>query len=421
MQNLLLNITKFARHSKEGKVKFSEFIKEWSKFNLDNYVLNIENNRFVLDLGSTLASTFSILNLVFTIFILQYLNVGEWLTGILLFILTFDTQMRLIFLFLSFILPSSNIILDKYGYGKEGKNKKQIIICAHYDTKNCMISRPKGKIRGFIKYNIYSFSRMLTQYALLGNKAALPISIFLYVWWIMPRNSIETATFSVVRQDFVPYIISIMVFLITYGLLATVLMIALTLPFPKKLVNHGSDDNASGVIGALEIAKRLNDSKLYADIKIILFDNEERGLIGSSHFVSKNLEMLRKNKTIVINLDCIGRGSNVFALGNSFKDDKIYKTIEEQLRLKGTNVLRSDIDFSDHKPFLNKKITAISIGRYNLKRYLWIKKFPAIDWIHGSEDTPEKIDIGKIEEIVDTIYLALTRGLAPHSDTFPQG
>ena len=410
MQNLLSDITKFARHSKEGKGQFSEFIKEWSRNNLDNYVMSIENSRFVLDKRSFLIVALATLNLSAILFIVQNFTMNQWILSIILSIFTFGIQLRLIFLILSFLLPSSNIILLKQN--KNRKDKIQIIICAHYDTKNSLTRKQKGRIKGFVKYNIYSFTRTLTKYVLWGNKLVLPASIYLYMWWFIQGSALETAAIEQTRQSFIPFAINISSFMIAYGIFCAFLMLVLTLPFPKKLINQGADDNASGVIGALEIAKRLNNSKLSADIKVILFDNEERGLIGSSHFVIRNLEKLRTNKTFVINLDCIGRGSDVFILGDKLKDNKILKIIKESLTLKGTNVRQSDIDFSDHKPFLNRGIAAISVGRYNLKRYLWIKDFPAIDWIHGSEDTSEKIDIGKIEEVVDVVINGVNREYA---------
>lgn len=405
MQKLLSDITKFERHSKEGKGQFIEFIKEWSKNNLDNFVMSIEKNRFVLDIRNLFVAILSILNFSVILFILENLNMNGWIIGIILSIFTFGIQLKLIFFLLSFLLPSSNIILSKSD--KKGEGKTQIIICAHYDIKNSFIRKQKGRIKGFLKYNIYSFSRLLTKYILSGDKMVLPISIFIYTWWFIPGNTIETAAISEAHQGFIPFAFNISSFMIVYSIFCAFLMIVLTLPFPKKLVNPGSDDNASGVVGALEIAKRLNNLKLSADIKVILFDNEERGLIGSSHFVAKNMRKLRKQKTFVINLDCIGRGSNIFVLGDRLKENKIYKSIEEVLESKGNNVRNSDIDFSDHKPFLNRGINAISIGRYNLKRYLWIKDFPVIDWIHGSEDKVEYVDIGKIEEVAEMVSEAI--------------
>ena len=46
----------------------------------------------------------------------------------------------------------------------------------------------------------------------------------------------------------------------------------------------GADDNASGVAGMLEIARLLARTSLASTVRIIAFDNEENGLLGSSQY-----------------------------------------------------------------------------------------------------------------------------------------
>jgi len=76
----------------------------------------------------------------------------------------------------------------------------------------------------------------------------------------------------------------------------------------------GADDNASGVAGVLEIARRLTENRatLRRDVLLILFSAEESGLLGSSHFVKavekgKVAGLQKKNMFAMLNLDMVGR------------------------------------------------------------------------------------------------------------------
>jgi len=70
----------------------------------------------------------------------------------------------------------------------------------------------------------------------------------------------------------------------------------------------GADDNASGVAGVLELAKRACRGK-GSKIIFILFSGEEQGLVGSRYWVKNNKEKI----DFMINLDMIGhyRGSMI--------------------------------------------------------------------------------------------------------------
>ena len=47
----------------------------------------------------------------------------------------------------------------------------------------------------------------------------------------------------------------------------------------------GADDNGSGVVALLELARRLSGSRLQAEVRLVWFDAEEPGLIGSGAWV----------------------------------------------------------------------------------------------------------------------------------------
>jgi aminopeptidase YwaD len=76
---------------------------------------------------------------------------------------------------------------------------------------------------------------------------------------------------------------------------------------PERLVYNGADDNASGVAGAIELAKQLGQSGLKNNNYLfIAFSGEELGLFGSKYFVEHPTIDL-KNANYMINLDMVGR------------------------------------------------------------------------------------------------------------------
>jgi len=87
-------------------------------------------------------------------------------------------------------------------------------------------------------------------------------------------------------------------------------------------IHNGADDNASGTAGLLQLARRLGGRKqpLPRRLVFIAFTGEERGLLGSQHYVGSPVFPL--DKTIAMfNLDMIGRMEDhkliVFGTGTS--------------------------------------------------------------------------------------------------------
>ncbi|MBQ3572915.1 MAG: M28 family peptidase [Clostridia bacterium] len=68
---------------------------------------------------------------------------------------------------------------------------------------------------------------------------------------------------------------------------------------------NNKNDNTSGVAVIMSIASQVQSDK----VAFILFDNEEKGLLGSKAMAKKYKELL-KNK-LVINFDCVGDGSEM--------------------------------------------------------------------------------------------------------------
>jgi len=73
-------------------------------------------------------------------------------------------------------------------------------------------------------------------------------------------------------------------------------------------VHNGADDNASGTVVLLEVARALasRPEKLHRRIMFIAFTGEERGLLGSAHYV-RDPAIPLEDTVAMLNMDMVGR------------------------------------------------------------------------------------------------------------------
>jgi len=158
-------------------------------------------------------------------------------------------------------------------------------------------------------------------------------------------------------------------------------------------VHNGADDNGSGTVALIEIARQLAARKeaLPRRIVFIAFTAEEKGLIGSAKYVEKPLFPL--DKTIAMfNMDMVGRlredKLTVFGVGTSptFKDDvtRLGEDAEFKLSLKPEG-----FGPSDQSSFYAKKIPVLHFFTNTHSDY----HRPGDDW--------QKINFKGIQRIAD--------------------
>ncbi len=71
---------------------------------------------------------------------------------------------------------------------------------------------------------------------------------------------------------------------------------------------HNANDNTSGVVAVLEIAKSMPTDQRHK-VCFVLFDLEEAGLIGSSSY--RKAHRAESENQMVLNLDCVGDGDEI--------------------------------------------------------------------------------------------------------------
>lgn len=133
----------------------------------------------------------------------------------------------------------------------------------------------------------------------------------------------------------------------------------------SREVHNGADDNASGTAGLLELVRRLaaRPGKPPRRLVFMAFTGEERGLLGSAHYVKAPLYPLEQT-VAMFNLDMIGRmeGNKVTLYGtgtSSFWNDRIDKAADAA----GLALAKKPEGFgpSDHSSFYAKKIPVLHI------------------------------------------------------------
>jgi len=130
-------------------------------------------------------------------------------------------------------------------------------------------------------------------------------------------------------------------------------------------IYNGADDNASGTVGMLAIARALvplRDS-LRSSVMFIAFTGEEAGLKGSKHFARKPTVPLERIRGL-FNMDMISRGGeNLIFIDGAAQSPDLIRALREANRSVGLE-LRVDthpdwLSRSDQWPFLRRDVQAV--------------------------------------------------------------
>ncbi len=139
---------------------------------------------------------------------------------------------------------------------------------------------------------------------------------------------------------------------------------------PRKPINKGADDNASGTASVLEAARIFKDYKFENTIKYILFNCEEVGIVGSSVLA----KMAKNTKDTIISF------VNIEMCGHVPRGQDGYIALTPKKRVHGTTELAnlyikmaklyttqlcyfdpSEVSNSDHGPYWRQGFCAIKL------------------------------------------------------------
>jgi len=133
--------------------------------------------------------------------------------------------------------------------------------------------------------------------------------------------------------------------------------------------NAGANDNGTGTIGTLAIAKALAPFQFKYDLIIVGFDKEEKGLVGSREYVKK-LSSSEKQKIIgVINFEMMGTNSRKdgnFHIIDCDRSDSVFMTNTMEGIINWHKLALTKVpgctERSDHASFWKASIPAIVIS-----------------------------------------------------------
>ena len=166
-------------------------------------------------------------------------------------------------------------------------------------------------------------------------------------------------------------------------------------------IHNGADDNASGTSTLLEVATRMAQSgkKPRRRIVFMAFTGEERGLLGSKHYV-KNPRFALENTIAMYNLDMVGRlKDNKLAVYGTSTAKHFDAMVEELSKQMGFVLTKYEGGFgpSDHSSFYSRKIPVLHFFTGTHTDY------------HRPSDDAEKLNIEGMRRVADMLAEIIQR------------
>ncbi len=198
----------------------------------------------------------------------------------------------------------------------------KVIFTAHYDTPAASLFPNLMMPRNLILGYLYAFG-----YPIIVSLLSLAIS------------------YGIVKLTNLPFEMTALIFIVLY--LGSFYLMTRT--FINK---HNKNDNTSGIATILSLMDR-NRGK---DVAYILFDNEEKGLLGSKAYNKTYKEQL--DNKLIINLDCVGYGNNLIFITKKDAENHQYfdilkqsvlETNEYSVNFYGTKGSMSNSDYKSFK------------------------------------------------------------------------
>jgi len=165
----------------------------------------------------------------------------------------------------------------------------------------------------------------------------------------------------------------------------------------KREIHNGADDNGSGTVALVEVARILaaQPKKPGRRIVFIAFTGEERGLIGSARYCKEPLFPLDKT-VAMLNMDMVGRLENEKLIIQGVDTAKEFGPLLDGLNDKlgyGFEISRKSGGFgpSDHSSFYSKQIPVMHYFTGLHKDY------------HRPSDDVEKINVPGMRRIAEMV------------------
>lgn len=198
----------------------------------------------------------------------------------------------------------SKTIFDSYQVRKTEQQKSKFIDLLHQHIPSMTVETyEKKKTRNLIVGDPDTADILLTAHYDTCPKLFFPN-------FVMPKNPFFTYLYALLL--YVPGILMFVAvnlltgsFALAYSLLILYIFGFLGMLLFGPANRHTANDNTSGVITLCEIYQSMPD-EMRRRVAFVFFDEEEKGLIGSSLFAKKHKEHIQK--TPLMNFDCVSDG-----------------------------------------------------------------------------------------------------------------
>jgi Iap family predicted aminopeptidase len=178
--------------------------------------------------------------------------------------------------------------------------------------------------------------------------------------------------------------------------------------------NPGADDNGSGVMCVLELARILAPDVRRRTIRLISFGAEEQLSVGSAAYVRTHRRELKRTTGLVINFDSVSSPLGHFELSCIGSDSLATRAMRVLSQHDLDMVLRREVTpFVDNFPFNSAGLPSLYFGRANC---------PAGRWQHHSRhDTLENVSVGEVVRLLRGVTPLIVQLTREAGWTFPAG
>ena len=129
------------------------------------------------------------------------------------------------------------------------------------------------------------------------------------------------------------------------------------------IIRPGADDNGSGTVAVMEIARRIARRPANRSVIIVNFSGEELGLLGSLQFAN-NLPVPKEKVQAMVNLDMVGRLRNdkliVYGVATATEMKGIVDSVNVEPKLTLAAVGDGEGP-SDHAAFYRKDLPVLHL------------------------------------------------------------